>query len=151
MKNSLPLLCDKSQVLEKEGPPASLSSSWPVVGQFSSVGSLGGSPQQWLCGEWLQSLTAVNTASSGINKLQMGTKAKLQLVCTVYSLFLSDLYYYVFGMSLGSLVWNLCIILQIYPSKENVRLSLEGYAAGGSLPYSIGVAKRQPYLHEYFQ
>ena len=41
--------------------------------------------------------------------------------------------------------------MQIFPSKENVRLSLEGYAAGGSLPYSINVARKQTYLNELLQ
>ena len=40
---------------------------------------------------------------------------------------------------------------QIFPTKENVRQSLEGYAAGGSIPYSIHTAKKQTYLHTCFQ
>ncbi|ELW48704.1 Tyrosyl-DNA phosphodiesterase 1 [Tupaia chinensis] len=38
----------------------------------------------------------------------------------------------------------------IYPSVENVRTSLEGYPAGGSLPYSIQTAEKQNWLHSYF-
>ncbi len=30
---------------------------WPVVGQFSSIGSLGPG-SNWLCAEWLQSLSS---------------------------------------------------------------------------------------------
>ena len=40
---------------------------------------------------------------------------------------------------------------QIFPTKDNVRQSLEGYPAGASIPYSINVAKKQQYLHSFFQ
>jgi hypothetical protein len=43
------------------------------------------------------------------------------------------------------------LIEQIFPSTDDVRLSLEGYAAGGSLPYSINTAKKQKWLHSLFQ
>ncbi|KAJ8290291.1 hypothetical protein GJAV_G00011010 [Gymnothorax javanicus] len=39
---------------------------------------------------------------------------------------------------------------QVYPTVDNVRTSLEGYPAGGSLPYSIQTAQRQLWLHSYF-
>lgn len=35
---------------------------WPVIGQFSSVGSLGPTSNSWLCTEWLHSLSAVKRA-----------------------------------------------------------------------------------------
>ncbi|KAF7487988.1 Tyrosyl-DNA phosphodiesterase 1 [Sarcoptes scabiei] len=38
----------------------------------------------------------------------------------------------------------------IYPSVENVRLSLEGYYAGTSLMYQKSTANRQSYLNDYF-
>lgn len=38
----------------------------------------------------------------------------------------------------------------IFPTVENVRLSLDGYSAGRSLPYSNSVASKQPYLEKYF-
>ncbi|GAA6230445.1 tyrosyl-DNA phosphodiesterase 1 [Lates japonicus] len=38
----------------------------------------------------------------------------------------------------------------LYPSVEDVRTSLEGYPAGGSLPYSIQTAQKQLWLHSYF-
>ena len=41
--------------------------------------------------------------------------------------------------------------LQVFPSKDNVRLSLEGFPAGGSIPYSINTAKKQVFLHDFFQ
>ncbi len=42
-------------------------------------------------------------------------------------------------------------LLKIYPTIENVRLSLEGYKAGGSLPYSRSTAIKQKYLDDYLQ
>lgn len=41
-----------SQVLKKY----EVDRSWPVVGQFSSIGSLGAQPTQWLTTEWSNSL-----------------------------------------------------------------------------------------------
>ncbi len=38
----------------------------------------------------------------------------------------------------------------VYPTVSNVRQSLEGYPAGGSLPYSIQTAQKQLWLHSYF-
>ena len=43
-------------VLQKE--VKRIDSSWPVIGQFSSIGSLGTSAEKWLCGEWITSMTA---------------------------------------------------------------------------------------------
>ncbi|XP_035693489.1 tyrosyl-DNA phosphodiesterase 1-like [Branchiostoma floridae] len=101
------------QVFQERGPPADQVKGWPVIGQFSSIGSLGADAQKWLCGEWLSSLAAVK----GKPSLMMGTRQpQLQL---------------------------------IYPSVNNVRTSLEGYPAGGSLPYSINTARKQPYLNKF--
>ncbi|VDO83333.1 unnamed protein product [Soboliphyme baturini] len=82
---------------------------WPLICQFSSIGSLGASPHNWLLGEFLSSMTS-STSKSTISS------SKLKL---------------------------------IFPSVENVRNSLEGYAAGSSLPYNSRVAERQPYLRRY--
>ena len=35
-----------------------LSEKWPVIGQFSSVGSLGPNSHSWLSSEWLLSLSS---------------------------------------------------------------------------------------------
>ncbi|KAL4832686.1 hypothetical protein H8958_012627, partial [Nasalis larvatus] len=87
--------------------------SWPVVGQFSSIGSLGADESKWLCSEFKESM------------LTLGKESKTP------------------GRS--------CVPLYlIYPSVENVRTSLEGYPAGGSLPYSIQTAEKQNWLHSYF-
>ncbi|XP_076359888.1 tyrosyl-DNA phosphodiesterase glaikit [Tachypleus tridentatus] len=98
------------KVLNLHGPEKSLvTSSWPIIGQFSSIGSLGTEQNQWLCGEWLASLGTVKGCS-------LMSKTPLKLV---------------------------------FPSVNNVRQSLEGYPAGTSLPYSINVAKKQPYLRNF--
>ncbi|KAK7488420.1 hypothetical protein BaRGS_00020394 [Batillaria attramentaria] len=99
------------KVLKEAGPEHQKVGSWPVIGQFSSIGSLGASMDQWLCDEWLGSLSQCRG--------NMGTPlshSKLQLV---------------------------------YPSKENVRLCLEGYGGGGCLPYSIKTARKQIYLNNF--
>uniref|UniRef100_F7FWW5 Tyrosyl-DNA phosphodiesterase 1 n=1 Tax=Callithrix jacchus TaxID=9483 RepID=F7FWW5_CALJA len=87
--------------------------SWPVVGQFSSIGSLGADESKWLCSEFKESMLALGKESKTPGK----SSVPLYL---------------------------------IYPSVENVRTSLEGYPAGGSLPYSIQTAEKQNWLHSYF-
>ncbi|KAK2541154.1 Tdp1 [Columba guinea] len=87
--------------------------SWPVVGQFSSIGSLGVDGSKWLCSEFQESLVAA------------GSSVTTPLKCDVP-------------------------IHLVYPTVDNVRQSLEGYPAGGSLPYSIQTAQKQLWLHSYF-
>lgn len=99
------------KTLQGHGPMHDTVKSWPVIGQFSSIGSMGPNAESWLCGEWLQSLSTTKLGSGP------QTKARLQL---------------------------------IFPSKDNVRLSLEGFPAGGSIPYSVNTAKKQTYLHDFF-
>ncbi|XP_054828844.1 tyrosyl-DNA phosphodiesterase 1-like isoform X2 [Eublepharis macularius] len=87
--------------------------SWPVIGQFSSIGSLGADRSKWLCSEFRQSLVTLgNSAKSPTDQ-----EVPIHL---------------------------------IYPTVDNVRQSLEGYPAGGSLPYSIQTAQKQLWLHSYF-
>ncbi|XP_019722293.1 tyrosyl-DNA phosphodiesterase 1 [Hippocampus comes] len=83
---------------------------WPVVGQFSSIGSMGVDKTKWLAGEFQRTLTTLGKSS-----LQPNPPIHL-----------------------------------LYPSVEDVRTSLEGYPAGGSLPYSIQTAQKQLWLHSYF-
>ncbi|CAB3995701.1 tyrosyl-DNA phosphodiesterase 1-like [Paramuricea clavata] len=85
--------------------------SWPVIGQFSSIGSLGPDKSKWLCSEWLRSLASTNSLTS------LDHDPSLHLM---------------------------------FPTVENVRTSLEGYVAGGSLPYSWKTAAKQPYLKDFF-
>nr|CAH8872742.1 unnamed protein product [Trichobilharzia regenti] len=80
-----------------------IPSSWPVVGQFSSIGSLGSQPPAWFTTEWSSSL-----AGRGARGLRM-----------------------------------------IYPCVEDVRNSLEGYLAGGCLPYTKRTAEKQPWLRQF--
>ncbi|XP_030340577.1 tyrosyl-DNA phosphodiesterase 1 [Strigops habroptila] len=86
--------------------------SWPVVGQFSSIGSMGADGSKWLCSEFQESLVA-----AGRSVMNLKCDVPIQLV---------------------------------YPTVDNVRQSLEGYPAGGSLPYSIQTAQKQLWLHSYF-
>ncbi|KAG5453037.1 tyrosyl-DNA phosphodiesterase 1 [Clonorchis sinensis] len=78
-------------------------SSWPLIGQFSSIGSLGAQPTTWLTTQWSSSL-----AGKGARGLRM-----------------------------------------IFPCVDDVRNSLEGYAAGGCLPYSRQTAEKQPWLRQF--
>ncbi|XP_075470681.1 tyrosyl-DNA phosphodiesterase 1 isoform X2 [Ascaphus truei] len=55
-----------------------------------------------------------------------------------------------FGKGVKSLQKAAAPLHLIYPSVDNVRTSLEGYPAGGSLPYGIQTAQKQPWLHSYF-
>ncbi|XP_007526890.1 tyrosyl-DNA phosphodiesterase 1 [Erinaceus europaeus] len=101
------------KLLREHAQFMSEAASWPVVGQFSSIGSLGADESKWLCSEFKDSLVTLGEESRS-----PGTSAApLHL---------------------------------IYPSVENVRTSLEGYPAGGSLPYSIQTAEKQNWLHSYF-
>uniref|UniRef100_A0A8C3DBZ3 Tyrosyl-DNA phosphodiesterase 1 n=1 Tax=Corvus moneduloides TaxID=1196302 RepID=A0A8C3DBZ3_CORMO len=87
--------------------------SWPLVGQFSSIGSMGADGSKWLCSEFQESLVAAGSSVTTFHK------------CDVP-------------------------IHLVYPTVNNVRQSLEGYPAGGSLPYSIQTAQKQLWLHSYF-
>ncbi|CAL8403514.1 unnamed protein product [Boreogadus saida] len=83
---------------------------WPVIGQFSSIGSMGLDKTKWLAGEFQQTLTTLGRSS-------VRQDPPIHLV---------------------------------YPSVDDVKNSLEGYPAGGSLPYSIQTAEKQLWLHSYF-
>ncbi|XP_030071130.1 tyrosyl-DNA phosphodiesterase 1 [Microcaecilia unicolor] len=98
--------------LLKEHTRTPADESWPVIGQFSSIGSLGADQSKWLCSEFRESLIT----QGGVKSLSKH-ETPLHLV---------------------------------YPSVNNVRTSLEGYPAGGSLPYSIETAQKQLWLHPYF-
>lgn len=67
-----------SQVLQQHGPsPKDVKSNWPIIGQFSSIGSLGNNKDRWLCGEWLQSLSA----TSGIGVTSKPPLHLVRLLC----------------------------------------------------------------------
>ncbi|XP_010125710.1 PREDICTED: tyrosyl-DNA phosphodiesterase 1 [Chlamydotis macqueenii] len=101
------------KLLKEHASSIPAQESWPVVGQFSSIGSMGADGSKWLCSEFQESLVA---AGSSVTTL---------LKCDIP-------------------------IHLIYPTVNNVRQSLEGYPAGGSLPYSIQTAQKQLWLHSYF-
>ncbi|KAM8807191.1 tyrosyl-DNA phosphodiesterase 1 [Eudromia elegans] len=101
------------KLLREGASPVAAQESWPVVGQFSSIGSMGADESKWLCSEFQDSLVATGTSATSLLK------------CAVP-------------------------IHLIYPTVDNVRQSLEGYPAGGSLPYSVQTAQKQLWLHSYF-
>ncbi|GIY64653.1 tyrosyl-DNA phosphodiesterase 1 [Caerostris extrusa] len=99
------------KILNLHGSPKDIvQPDWPLICQFSSIGSLGASPDQWLLNEFCTSLSTTKDAPIG------SKSSSLKLV---------------------------------FPTVENVRKSLQGYPAGASLPYSIKVAQKQPYLKNY--
>ncbi|XP_072129065.1 tyrosyl-DNA phosphodiesterase 1 isoform X1 [Mobula birostris] len=87
--------------------------SWPLIGQFSSIGSLGGDETKWLCSEFKESLATLGPDQKFLSSMK---PSPLHLV---------------------------------YPTVENVRTSLEGYPGGGSLPYAIDTAQKQPWLTSF--
>ncbi|XP_064148925.1 tyrosyl-DNA phosphodiesterase 1 isoform X2 [Loxodonta africana] len=101
------------KLLREHTSPIPKAEAWPIVGQFSSIGSMGTDESKWLCSEFKESLLTLGKDGRTLGK----STAPLHL---------------------------------IYPSVENVRTSLEGYPAGGSLPYSIQTAEKQNWLHSYF-
>ncbi|XP_034040964.1 tyrosyl-DNA phosphodiesterase 1 [Thalassophryne amazonica] len=90
--------------------PVPSEERWPVIGQFSSIGSMGLDKTKWLAGEFQRTLTTLGKSSHRPDPP----------------------------------------VHLVYPSVEDVRNSLEGYPAGGSLPYSIQTAQKQRWLHSYF-
>lgn len=58
-----------------------MNEHWPVIGQFSSIGSLGASSHTWLCAEWLLSLSMYKrnkeTAASSSSSLHRYPNLKL--------------------------------------------------------------------------
>ncbi|XP_054626528.1 tyrosyl-DNA phosphodiesterase 1 isoform X3 [Dunckerocampus dactyliophorus] len=98
------------KLLYEHARPVPGEDRWAVVGQFSSIGSMGADKSKWLAGEFQRTLTTLGKSS-----LRPDPPVHL-----------------------------------LYPSVEDVRTSLEGYPAGGSLPYSIQTAQKQLWLHSYF-
>ena len=71
------------QVLQVVGPTVEDVANWPVIGQFSSIGSLGAQPELWLCGEWYTSLSSAKDGGTSMG----GNRDKLKLVSVFYKLF----------------------------------------------------------------
>ncbi|XP_062379558.1 tyrosyl-DNA phosphodiesterase 1 [Sardina pilchardus] len=100
------------KLLREHTKPVPNEEAWPVIGQFSSIGSMGLDKTKWLAAEFQRTLTTLGKGGKSV-----GPEPQMLLV---------------------------------YPSVDNVRTSLEGYPAGGSLPYSIQTAQRQLWLHSFF-
>ena len=60
------IMVDITQTLEQLGPDPGSTRRWPVIGQFSSIGSLGATKDAWLCKEWLQSLSSGKRTGLGL-------------------------------------------------------------------------------------
>uniref|UniRef100_A0A8C5WLL3 Tyrosyl-DNA phosphodiesterase 1 n=1 Tax=Leptobrachium leishanense TaxID=445787 RepID=A0A8C5WLL3_9ANUR len=101
------------KILRENTSPIPGGENWPLIGQFSSIGSMGADNTKWLYSEFRESLRTLGTGVKPVGKTDPP-------------------------------------LLLIYPSVDNVRTSLEGYPAGGSFPYSIQTAQKQPWLHSYF-
>uniref|UniRef100_W5LH18 Tyrosyl-DNA phosphodiesterase 1 n=1 Tax=Astyanax mexicanus TaxID=7994 RepID=W5LH18_ASTMX len=101
------------KLLSENTCPVQNAGQWPVIGQFSSIGSMGIDKTKWLAAEFQRTLMTLGKAGSSSSSPDTP-------------------------------------MLLVYPSVDNVRTSLEGYPAGGSLPYSIQTAQRQLWLHSYF-
>lgn len=51
------------QLLKENGSSIPKAESWPVVGQFSSIGSMGADESKWLCSEFKESLVTLGEES----------------------------------------------------------------------------------------
>lgn len=51
--------------------------SWPLVGQFSSIGSMGTDGSKWLCSEFQDSLVAAGSSGTAFRKCDV----PIHLVC----------------------------------------------------------------------
>ncbi|XP_012692140.1 tyrosyl-DNA phosphodiesterase 1 isoform X2 [Clupea harengus] len=100
------------KLLNEHTRPVPNEEAWPVIGQFSSIGSMGLDKTKWLAAEFQRTLTTLGRGGKSVRPEPP--------------------------------------MLLVYPSVDDVRRSLEGYPAGGSLPYSIQTAQRQLWLHNYF-
>lgn len=73
----------------KQGTPtlslsnnAPIGSSWYIMGQFSSIGSLGSNPKQWLEAEFSQSLSSMNPKQKiGFGSLDANSRLRLVFPC----------------------------------------------------------------------
>ena len=64
-----------SQLLKEHASPMPKAESWPVIGQFSSIGSRGADESKWLCSEFKESLVTLGKESR-----TLGSAAPLHLV-----------------------------------------------------------------------
>jgi len=53
-----------------------MTPDWSVVGQFSSIGSLGTEANKWLTAEWLQSLSQCRKHSSTASSFATASSTK---------------------------------------------------------------------------
>eukprot|EP00057_Strongylocentrotus_purpuratus_P013588 XP_011668062.1 PREDICTED: tyrosyl-DNA phosphodiesterase 1 [Strongylocentrotus purpuratus] len=70
------------QILRQYGPDKEQVQTWPVIGQFSSIGSLGGDKTKWLCAEFLQSMSTVKGQSGSFTSNADTRHMKLIFPCS---------------------------------------------------------------------
>ncbi|KAJ0056274.1 hypothetical protein NL108_004559, partial [Boleophthalmus pectinirostris] len=107
---------------------------WPVVGQFSSIGSMGIDKTKWLTAEFQRTLTTLG-------------KSSLRSDPPLYLLYPSveDVRTSLEGYP-GMFDLLYCVISSI-----NCHINCHIFClAGGSLPYSIQTAQKQLWLHSFF-
>ncbi|XP_076834000.1 tyrosyl-DNA phosphodiesterase 1 isoform X1 [Brachyhypopomus gauderio] len=192
------------KLLSENTCPVPNMEKWPVVAQFSSIGSMGLDKTKWLAAEFQRTLTTLGKTGSSSGSAEAPL---LLLGCIVREHWQTLLHHPWSGQQTSSCstphgrtmlrqteqtVLLLAFPLttpaaaappggrqtecagplqggtspsemddvprhrsvrqggEVYPSVDNVRTSLEGYPAGGSLPYSIQTAQKQLWLHSYF-
>ena len=74
-------------MLSERGPDSTRVQNWPVVGQFSSIGSLGPDKEAWLTSEWARSLNSCKGAS--MMQGMGGSQPNLNLVRAFHFIFSS--------------------------------------------------------------
>lgn len=65
------------QLLKEHASSVPPQESWPVVGQFSSIGSMGADESKWLCSEFQESLVAAGSRATALLKCDV----PVHLVC----------------------------------------------------------------------
>uniref|UniRef100_A0A8D0EUG9 Tyrosyl-DNA phosphodiesterase 1 n=1 Tax=Strix occidentalis caurina TaxID=311401 RepID=A0A8D0EUG9_STROC len=65
------------KLLKEHASSIPAQESWPVVGQFSSIGSLGADGSKWLCSEFQESLVAAGSSVTSLLKCDV----PIHLVC----------------------------------------------------------------------
>lgn len=57
-----------SQLLKEHASSIPKAESWPIVGQFSSIGSMGPDESKWLCSEFKETLVTLGKESRAPGK-----------------------------------------------------------------------------------
>lgn len=103
------------QILEEHGPAPATVRNWPVVAQFSSIGSLGTSEGQWLCGELYTSLSAANGSGTALG----GNSKNFKLVSVFFPFYKSRVYSFgTFHIRSHSCNFSVCCVFALRAEKR---------------------------------